>query len=185
MSLRIVGVCGSLRKESYNRKLLKLILVKLATLGAGAEEVSIGDIPLYNGDIEEKGIPKAVQTFKEELKSADGLVFVTPEYNWSIPGVFKNAIDWASRPSSDIPKIFHGQVVLQAGSSDGARATVRAQQHLLSVYQTLKLIVLPQQILIANENEAFDNQGNLARESDLKQLEKVAEKFIEMIRKLK
>ncbi len=182
--MRIVGISGSLRKGSYNAKLLKLILSALSEKGIDVEEISFADIPLYNGDVEQAGIPSEVAAFKEKLKSADGIVIVSPEYNWSLPGGLKNAIDWATRPESDIKEVFHGQIVLQAGSSNGARATVRAQSHWLNVWQTLKLIVAPRQILIADCKEAFDESDKLIREGDIKQLASATDDFVNLLEKL-
>lgn len=183
--LKIVGICGSLRKGSYNKKLLRLILTELENRGAEVEELFFEDFPLYSKDIEEKGIPSQVEKFKDKIAGADGLVYAIPEYNWSIPGAFKNALDWASRPGADIPRVFGGKVVMQAGTSDGVRATVRVQQHMLNVLQTFKMIVLPSQILIANNTEAFDENGNLINEGDRKQVESTCDKFIELLRKMR
>ena len=182
--MRVVGICGSLRRGSYNRKLLKVVLAKLAEKGAEVKEAQIDKIPLYSGDVETKGIPKSVKDFKSKIKKADGLVFVSPEYNNSISGVFKNAIDWASRPASEIREVFGGKVVLLAGATDGNFGTVRAQMHMRAVCRTLGMIPIPQEILISNAPEAFDEKGNLIRENDIKQLERVSVKFVEMIKKL-
>src|SRR5262245_65484963 len=99
---RIVGIAGSLRKASFNVALLRAAR-ELAPAGTEIEIASIAGIPLYDGDLEsEKGIPDTVTALKERIKSADGLLLATPEYNNSMPGVLKNAIDWLSRPPKDI-----------------------------------------------------------------------------------
>jgi len=185
MMLKIVGICGSLRKNSYNQRLLKAILAKLEEKGAKVEEASIAKILLYSGDVEVKGIPRSVSQFKDKLRKADGIVFVHPEYNNSISGVFKNAIDWASRPSADIPKVFGGKVVLLAGAADGNFGTIRAQMHMRAVCRVLGMIAIPQEILLAKCDEAFDKKGNLIREMDLNQTERAISKFIEMVEKVR
>ena len=101
----IIGVCGSLRRGSFNLMLLRAA-VEAVPAGSSIQIESIRDIPLYDGDVEaEQGIPPAVQQLKARIEAADGLLIVTPEYNNSIPGVFKNTIDWLSRPPADIPRV--------------------------------------------------------------------------------
>src|SRR6476659_5154601 len=105
----IIGFSGSLRSASYNSMLLRAAS-QLAPAGATVEISSIRGIPLYDGDVEAtEGIPAAVQELKRRIIATDGLLIVTPEYNNSIPGVLKNAIDWLSRPSEEIPKVFGGR----------------------------------------------------------------------------
>jgi chromate reductase len=101
----IVGISGSLRNGSFNTMLLNAA-VKLAPAGTRIEIASIRDIPLYDGDLEAAGIPAPVQALKEKVIAAQGLLIVTPEYNNSMPGVLKNAIDWLTRPASDVPRVF-------------------------------------------------------------------------------
>ena len=102
----VIGISGSLRKGSYNSALLRAA-VELMPQGAELRTETIRDITLYDGDVEaEQGIPAAVAALKDTIAAADGLLLVTPEYNNSIPGVFKNAIDWLSRPPADIPRVF-------------------------------------------------------------------------------
>jgi NAD(P)H-dependent FMN reductase len=104
--MKILGISGSLRKSSYNTSLLRAA-AGLMPAGAQLEIGSIAGIPLYDGDLEAaQGIPPAVDALKKKVVKSQGLLLVTPEYNNSIPGVFKNAIDWLSRPASDIGRIF-------------------------------------------------------------------------------
>ncbi|MGA3007361.1 MAG: NADPH-dependent FMN reductase, partial [Opitutaceae bacterium] len=115
----LIGLSGSLRKGSFNTALLNAA-AGLMPEGARLEVKSIHGIPLYNGDDEAaRGIPSPVQELKAAIAAADGLLLATPEYNHSIPGVFKNAIDWLSRPSADIPKVFGGKPVALIGASPG------------------------------------------------------------------
>src|SRR3954465_14171363 len=102
---KIIGISGSLRRQSLNASLLNAV-VALAPPGMTIEIGSIQEIPLYNYDLEQSAFPAAVTQLKEQIIAADGLLLVTPEYNNSLPGVFKNAIDWLSRPPADAPKVF-------------------------------------------------------------------------------
>jgi NAD(P)H-dependent FMN reductase len=106
----VIGIAGSLRRRSYNTALLRSA-VELAPAGLSIEVASIRDVPLYDGDVEEMGIPESVRTLKDKVAAADGLLLVTPEFNNSIPGVMKNVIDWMSRPPADIPRVFGGKPV--------------------------------------------------------------------------
>ena len=115
----IIGLCGSLRRGSFNRMLLGAA-VEMAPQGTVIETESIREIPLYDGDVEdEQGVPAAVQRLKDRIAEADGVLIVTPEYNNSIPGVLKNAIDWLSRPAADIPRVFRGRPVAIMGATPG------------------------------------------------------------------
>lgn len=106
--INIIGLCGSLRHGSFNRLLLRAA-VEVAPPGTVIQPESIREIPLYDGDVEdEQGLPPAVQRLKDRIAEADGLLIVTPEYNASMPGVLKNAIDWLSRPAADIRAYFEG-----------------------------------------------------------------------------
>src|SRR6202035_1964301 len=102
---KILGISGSLRRASFNAALLRAA-VELAPAGSSITVASIRDIPLYDADVEAQGIPASVVELKEKVVAADALLLVTPEYNNSIPGVFKNVIDWLSRPPADVPRVF-------------------------------------------------------------------------------
>src|SRR3954447_25576888 len=117
--MKLIGVSGSLRQGSFNSALLRAA-GELMPPGAELVIGRIDAIPLYNGDVETaQGIPEAVSTLKEAIAGADGLLLATPEYNNSIPGVFKNTIDWLSRPPSDIKRVFGGKPVALMGASPG------------------------------------------------------------------
>lgn len=134
--MKLVGISGSLRKASYNSALLRAA-ASLMPDGASLDIVSIAGVPLYDGDVEAEGIPATVNAFKEAIASSDGLLLVSPEYNNSIPGPFKNAIDWASRPAADIPRVFGARPVALIGASPGAFGTILAQNAWLPVFRTL------------------------------------------------
>ena len=134
---RIIGISGSLRKASYNAALLRAA-VELAPKDIEVEIGSIQDIPLYNGDVEsDSGIPPAVSILKDRIAASDALLLVTPEYNNSIPGVFKNAIDWLSRPPGDAARVFGGKPVGIIGATPGGMGTVLAQAAWLPILRTL------------------------------------------------
>jgi NAD(P)H-dependent FMN reductase len=134
----ILGISGSLRKASFNSALLRAAIA-LMPEGATLDANGIDGIPLYNGDDEEaRGIPPAVAELKRKLRAADGLLLVTPEYNNSIPGAFKNAIDWMSRPPGEVAQHFKGKPVAVIGASPGAFGTTLAQNAWLPVLRTLR-----------------------------------------------
>ncbi len=158
----IVGVSGALRRGSFNAALLRSA-AELAPAGHTIEVVSIREFPLYDGDLEaEHGIPEPVRAVKERIAVADGLLLVTPEYNNSIPGVFKNAIDWLSRPSKDIPRVFGGRPVALMGATPGPGGTTLAQAAWLPVLRTLgaELWSGPR-IYVSNAAKVFDANGRL------------------------
>ena len=134
---KIIGIAGSLRAGSFNQALLRAA-AELAPEGCEVEIASIRDIPLYDGDVEaSSGAPAAVSALKDRIAAADALLLVTPEYNNSLPGVFKNAIDWLSRPSADIKRVFGGRPVGLMGATPGPGGTRLAQTAWLQVIRTL------------------------------------------------
>ena len=135
--IKILGISGSLRVKSYNSALLAAAM-KLQPEGTQIEAASIRGIPLYDGDVEaSEGIPAAVEALKARIVQADALLLVTPEYNNSIPGAFKNAIDWLSRPSADVKRVFGNRPVAIMGASPGPYGTILSQQAWLGVLRTL------------------------------------------------
>ena len=156
--LKILGIAGSLRKESYNRSALRAA-VKLVPEGAQLETFDLDNIPPFNSDLERE-LPEGVRAFKAAIKAADAILIVTPEYNYSIPGVLKNAIDWASRPYGD--NTWDGKPVGIMGASPGMLGTARAQYHLRQTFVFLNMFPLNRpEVMIARADEKFDNEGNL------------------------
>jgi NAD(P)H-dependent FMN reductase len=159
----IVGLCGSLRHGSFNRLLLRAA-VEVAPPGTVIQPESIREIPLYDGDVEEaQGLPPAVQRLKDRIAEADGLLIVTPEYNASIPGVFKNAIDWLSRPAADIPRVFRGRPVAIMGATPGPGGTALSQAAWLPVVRLLGMRPwFEGGVLISDAGRVFDSDGRVA-----------------------
>lgn len=134
---RLVAISGSLRKGSFNTALLRAAL-DMAPEGVEIVEGTIRGIPLYDADVETSdGIPQAVARLKDQVAEADGVILFTPEYNNGIPGVFKNAIDWMSRPPADIPRVFGGKPFAIAGASPGNFGTLLSQEAWLPTMRTL------------------------------------------------
>lgn len=175
---RILGISGSLRLKSYNTALLRAA-IELMPAGSELIEGSIAGIPLYNGDEElETGIPQAVQALKAQLMQADGLLLVTPEYNNSMPGVFKNAIDWMSRPASDIAPLFGGKPVAVIGASPGGFGTILAQSAWLPVLRTLGTRPwFSDRLQVARAGGVFNESGELVDADISKRLEGFMEGF--------
>lgn len=159
--VRIIGISGSLRRGSYNTALLRAAQ-KEVPFGFEIEAASISGIPLYDGDVEAQGVPPAVAELKEKLIQSDGLLLVTPEYNNSFPGVLKNAVDWLSRPPSDVPRIFRDLPVAIMGTSPGHFGTTSAQSAWLPVLRTLRARPwFGGRLTIPHAREVFDDAGAL------------------------
>jgi chromate reductase len=158
----IIGLSGSLRKGSYNTALLHAA-AGLIPEGVILTVKTIHGIPLYNQDEETAhGIPQVVQELKTAIAAADGLLLSTPEYNNSIPGVFKNAIDWLSRPSADIPKVFGGKPVALIGASPGPYGTLLSQSAWLPTLRTLGTKPwFGGRLLVSKADEVFDPAGQM------------------------
>jgi chromate reductase, NAD(P)H dehydrogenase (quinone) len=160
--IRVLGVCGSLRKGSYNAAALRAA-GELVPDRMELETFDIAPIPVYNEDVRAAGFPPAVEEFRARIRSADALLFATPEYNYSLPGVLKNAIDWASRPP-DQP--FAGKPAAIMGASPGMLGTARAQYHLrqVCVYLDMHPVNKPE-VMIAAAQGKFDAAGRLTDET--------------------
>jgi chromate reductase len=183
-SLRVISICGSLRKGSFNAALQRS-LPELAPTGLSIDSLQgIGDMPLYNADIQEKAFPKPVTDMAEAIRKADGLIFCTPEYNYSIPGALKNAIDWLSR-LEDQP--FAGKPVLLQSASGGALGGARVQYHLRQVMVFVEALVFTRpEVFVGTAQNKFDADLRLidqpTRDIVKQQLERF-EKFIRRVAK--
>ena len=157
-SVKILGIAGSLRKGSYNRAALRAAQ-KLVPDNARLEIFELDGIPPFNQDLEMQP-PQAVSELKNKVRSADAILFVTPEYNYSVSGVLKNAIDWGSRPYGD--SAWEGKPAAIMGASIGMMGTVRAQYHLRQMFVFLNMYALNRpEVMIPRAADKFDAQGNL------------------------
>ena len=160
-TIKIVGICGSLRQASYNKAALRVageVLPPDMTL----ETAEIGDFPLYNADLQAGGFPASVQRVAAQVKAADGLLFVTPEYNFSVSGVLKNAVDWLSRLS---PQPCDDKPVAMMGAAAGALGTGRAQYDLRRICVFLNMHPLNKpEVFIGAAHTKFDAAGKLTDE---------------------
>lgn len=158
-SLTFLGIAGSLRAASYNRGLIR-VASEVAQAGTTVVPYDLGAIPMFNADVEANGDPPAVADFKRAIAAADALVIATPEYNHCVPGVLKNAIDWASRPARR--SVLTDKPVAIMGASSGRGATARAQAHLRDGLAYTNGFVLPlPEVLVDFAGEKFDDDGNL------------------------
>ncbi len=176
---RIAVIVGSLRKDSFNQK-LALALAKLAPEDFTFEHVRIDDLPLYNQD-DDGNQAASVKRLKTEIAAADGLLFVTPEYNRSVPGVLKNAIDHASRPYGQ--SAWAGKPAGVVGISVGAIGTALAQQHLRNVLAYLDVPTLgAPEVFLQNKDDLFDDKGHIGNEASKKFLQGWMDKYAGWIR---
>lgn len=179
MQYQIAVVVGSLRHDSFNRKLASAI-EKLAPPEFLFKQVQIGDFPLYNQD-DDANQAESVKRFKNEIESAQGVLFVTPEYNRSIPGVLKNAIDHASRPYAQ--SAWAGKPAGVLGASPGATGTAMAQQHLRNILATLDMPTLGQpEAFIQTKDGLFDEAGNIGAGSK-KFLQDWMDRYVEWVKR--
>jgi chromate reductase len=179
--LRICGFAGSLRAGSYNRSLLRAAQ-GMAPAGMTIEIFDLIDVPLYNGDLEEAGVPEGVARFKAAIAAADGVLMVTPEYNHGVPGVMKNAVDWASRPPRGAP--LGGKPVGILGASPGMTGSARGQSQLRQAFEFTNSYCMPQpEILVFKAHEKFDADGKLTDEVTAKYLGGYMVAFGEWVRR--
>jgi NAD(P)H-dependent FMN reductase len=174
---KIIGIVGSLRAESYNKFLMQAVKENAPQ----SMEIEILDVtlPLFNADLE-SAFPIEATFFKEKIKAADGIIIATPEYNRSIPGVLKNAIDWASRPYGD--NAFAGKPVFVMGASTGAIGTAVAQSHLKQILSYLDTRTMGQpEFYLGNAKEKFDAAGKLADEKTREYIIKGLEAFEKLL----
>jgi NAD(P)H-dependent FMN reductase len=182
----IVGISGSLRKHSFNAGLLRAASEAVSE-GCVLKVESIKGIPLYNADVEEtEGIPPVVADLKEGIAAADGLLMVTPENNNSIPGVFKNAIDWISRPPEDRSRIFGNLPVGLMGATPGSFGTAFSQYAWLPVLRVLGAQVWSGKLMwVSGAMGKFDEEGNLVDDGVKKQLTKYMNGFADFVARMK
>jgi chromate reductase len=180
---QVLGFAGSLRQASHNRGLLRTA-INLAPPELNIQTFDLLPIPIFNEDVEAKGEPQSVQDFKKAIGDADGLLIATPEYNYGIPGVLKNAIDWVSRPPGK--STIYGKPAAIMGASQGAGGTIRSQLALRQTFLFVEVYaMLKPEILIANSRDKFDDQGNLTDERTRESLVKFLKSFASWIEVIK
>lgn len=181
--VKILGISGSLRTQSYNTALLKAAQA-MSAAEFTVEVATLKGIPLYDGDVEQaEGIPAAVGALKQRILASDGLLLATPEYNSGIPGVFKNAIDWLSRPPKEMQALFGNRPVAVVGASPGGFGTILAQNGWLPV---LKALGARQwsggRLMVPRAHQVFDAGGLLADETVRTQLRDFLQGYAQFIR---
>ena len=179
---RILGFAGSLRKDSCNKALLRAAL-ELVPEGVKMETFDLEGIPLFNQDLEGNP-PQKVTEFKAKIRGADALLIATPEYNYSIPGVLKNAIDWASRPYGD--NAFQDKPVAFMGASIGMLGTARAQYHLRQCCVFLQMHpVIDTEVMVPFVSDKVDSQGRVTDEKTKEKIKELIESLIIWTKRLK
>lgn len=180
--VHILGFAGSLRKQSYNRAILAAAL-EMVPDGASLEIFDLEGIPPFNQDLELQP-PDKVKEFKARIRAADAILIATPEYNYSIPGVLKNAIDWASRPYGD--NAFDGKPVAMMGASVGTLGTARAQYHLRQSFVFLNMCPMNQpEVMVSFAQDKVDSSGRLTDEKTKKKIKELLESLVTWTRRTK
>ena len=180
-TLTMLGIVGSLRRESYNRAALRAAQQLIPT-NTTLDIFDLATIPPFNQD-DEQHLPAPVVEFKTRIRAADAILIATPEYNYSIPGVLKNAIDWASRPAGD--SAWSTKPVAILGASVGKLGTARAQYHLRQVFVTLNMYPLNHpEVMIANAASLFDREGNLTDKDTQDVIRRLLNELVQWTRRL-
>jgi chromate reductase len=179
---QLLGIAGSLRRASYNRGLLRAA-EQLAPAGVDIRVFDLLPIPLFNEDVEAEGDPAPVRELKEQIRAADALLIASPEYNYSLPGVLKNAIDWASRPPRD-SALQHKPIALM-GASPGGFGTVRSQLALRQVFLFTKSLVLPEpELYVSTAHQKFDQDGELKDDETRRRIRALLEALVTWTRRV-
>jgi NAD(P)H-dependent FMN reductase len=179
---KILGISGSLRSGSYNTALLRAAK-SAAGSGVEVEAATLHGIPLYDGDVErDQGLPAAVVALKDKIVASDGVLLVTPEYNNGVPGVFKNAIDWLSRPPDDIPRVFRGRPFAIVGASPGGFGTILSQNGWLPTMRTLGVrLYMESRLMVSRANTVFDERGELKDDAVRQNLARFVDGFAQFV----
>src|SRR6266480_3833035 len=186
---KILAFAGSLRTESFNKKLVKVAAAGARAAGAEVTYLDLRDLPLpiYDGDLEAKeGLPANARKLKDLMLAHQGFLISSPEYNSSITGVLKNAIDWASRPVAGEASLacFTGKTAALMSASPGALGGLRCLVHVRAILGNINVLVLPDQIAVSKAHEAFNPDGSLKDPKQQAAVEKLGQRLAEMLRKL-
>jgi chromate reductase, NAD(P)H dehydrogenase (quinone) len=187
---KILAFAGSTRSGSFNKQLVKVGIRGAEAAGAQVTYLDLRDLklPLYDGDDEEQnGLPEGALRLKKMLVEHDGLLISSPEYNSSISGVLKNAIDWASRPSAGEPPLvaFDGKVAALLSASPGALGGLRGLVTVRSILGNIKVVVLPDQVAVSKAHEAFNDDGTMKNPKQQESVEKIGAGLAHFIARLK
>ncbi len=190
MSVKLIAFGGSLRKDSYNKKLARVAADFARAAGAEVTEIDLKQwqLPIYDGDLEDaEGIPKKALELRELMKSHDGYIISSPEYNSSISAVLKNTIDWASRPREGEPGLvcFKGKTAALFAASPGALGGLRGLNSVRSILGNIGVFLVPDQFALSKANEAFDEAGGLKDQKQAATVRGIAEKLVTLTRGLK
>lgn len=190
MTTRILAFAGSARKDSFNKKLVKIAVQGAKAAGAEVTYLDFRDLPLplYDGDLEEsEGLPDNARKLKAMMKAHQGFLIACPEYNSSITPLLKNAIDWTSRPEPDESSLvcFKDKVAMLMSASPGALGGLRGLIHVRSILGNIGVLVLPDQKAIGNAHQAFDEHGKLKDESQQESILQLGSKLVNVTAKLK
>ena len=181
--MKVLGLSGSLRRGSFNTAALRAAQDLAPALGMTIETGEIGDLPLYNEDVRAAGQPPSVDRLRSQMAAADALLIVTPEYNYSVPGVLKNAIDWASRPPN---QPFDGKPLAIMGASPGLLGTARAQYHLRQMLVFLNALPINKpEVFITQANTKFDEAGRLTDEPTREHIRKLLQSLADWTNRLR
>jgi chromate reductase len=179
-AVSVLGLSGSLRRESTNTRLVGLALDLVVARGATTRRGFIGDIPLFDEDLESAGWPEAARRLHQEVRSADVVLVATPEYNYSVSGALKNAVDWASRDGN----AWSNKVVAVMGISSGPIGTARAQLALRQILVAVNAIVVPQpQVSLGPSSQVFAADGSLADPGAARRLATLVENALALVRR--
>ena len=180
--IKLLGISGSLRQASFNTALLRAA-VALLPEGATLDVRTLHGVPLYDADLEAKeGIPAAVTALKDAIAAADGVVLATPEYNNGIPGVFKNGIDWLSRPPADVKRVFAGRRIALIGASPGGFGTILSQNAWLAVLRTLGTRPwFGGRLMVSRAGNVFDESGAIKDAAVQEQLRQFMQGFVDFV----
>ncbi len=186
---RILAFAGSLRTDSYNKKLVKLAAAGARESGAEVTYLDLRDIPLplYDGDLlDREGLPENARKLKELMKAHQGFLIASPEYNTSVPGVLKNAIDWASRAAEGEEPMacFKDKIAAIMSTSPGSLGGLRGLIHLRAILGNLRVLVIPDQITLRNANDAFGADGKLVDQDRNASVENIGEQLVQLLHKL-
>jgi NAD(P)H-dependent FMN reductase len=187
---KILAFAGSLRTESYNKKLIKIAVAGARAAGADVTLIDLRDypLPIFDEDLEKRdGLPENAKKLKELFLAHDGLLLSCPEYNSSITGVLKNTIDWVSRPVAGRPYLgeYAGKVAALMSASPGALGGLRGLVHVRAILGNIGVLVLPDQLSIPKANDAFNADGSLKDAKQQAGIEGLGKKLAEMIARLK